>query len=66
MTTVVVGRPFRRPARIARSTAGSTDEVLFLEGGRIADRGAHPDLMARNATYAGIVSAYDQVWEPTQ
>ncbi|HEV7209936.1 MAG TPA: ABC transporter ATP-binding protein [Mycobacteriales bacterium] len=50
-TTVVVAY---RKASIALA-----DEVLFLDAGRIADRGTHPELLARNIAYRRIVSAYD-------
>jgi hypothetical protein len=33
---------------------------LFLEGGRVVDRGTHADLTARSAAYRDIVDAYDQ------
>jgi ABC-type multidrug transport system fused ATPase/permease subunit len=42
-----------------KATIGLADEVLFLEGGRIADRGTHDDLLARNPAYADLVNAYE-------
>ncbi len=42
-----------------KATIALADEVLWLDGGRIADRGSHADLLARHPGYAAIVSAYD-------
>jgi ATP-binding cassette subfamily B protein len=42
-----------------KATIGLADEVLFLEGGRIADRGTHRELLARNPAYATLVNAYE-------
>ena len=36
-------------------------EVLFLVDGAIADRGPHEELVARNADYARLVNAYEEV-----
>ena len=36
-----------------KATIALADEVLFLADGRIADRGTHDDLLARNDAYAG-------------
>jgi ABC-type multidrug transport system fused ATPase/permease subunit len=44
-----------------KATIGLADEVLFLAGGRIADRGTHADLLARNPAYARLVNAYEEV-----
>jgi ABC-type multidrug transport system fused ATPase/permease subunit len=44
-----------------KATIGLADEVLFLAGGRIADRGSHADLLARNPAYARLVNAYEEV-----
>jgi len=55
-TTVVVAY---RKASIALA-----DEVLFLDHGRIADRGEHLELLTRNAAYRRIVSAYDSAAQP--
>ena len=44
-----------------KATIGLADEVLFLDGGRIADRGSHADLLARNPAYARLVNAYEEV-----
>ncbi len=42
-----------------KATIALADEVLFLDGGRIADRGTHEDLLARNPAYARLVNAYE-------
>lgn len=42
-----------------RATIALADEVLFLAGGTVADRGGHQELLERNPGYARIVSAYD-------
>jgi ABC-type multidrug transport system fused ATPase/permease subunit len=43
-----------------KATIGLADEVVHLEGGRIADRGTHAELLARSAAYAHLVNAYEQ------
>ncbi len=42
-----------------KATIALADEVLFLDGGSIADRGTHAELVARNADYARLVNAYE-------
>ncbi len=42
-----------------KATIALADEVLFLQGGRIADRGTHAALLARNPAYARLVNAYE-------
>ena len=42
-----------------KATIGLADEVLHLEGGRIADRGTHADLLRRSPSYARLVNAYE-------
>jgi ABC-type multidrug transport system fused ATPase/permease subunit len=44
-----------------KATIGLADEVLFLADGRIADRGTHDELLARNPAYARLVNAYEEV-----
>ncbi|MGY2875243.1 ATP-binding cassette, subfamily B, bacterial [Marmoricola sp. URHA0025 HA25] len=44
-----------------KATIGLADEVLFLDDGRIADRGSHAELLARNPAYARLVNAYEEV-----
>lgn len=44
-----------------KATIGLADEVLYLVDGRIADRGPHEELAARNADYARLVNAYEEV-----
>ena len=42
-----------------KATIRMADEVLFLEHGRIVDRGRHDDLIASNPAYARLVNAYE-------
>ncbi len=49
-----------------KATIALADEVLFLADGRIADRGAHADLIARNPAYVDLVNAYDTVAVDTE
>lgn len=44
-----------------KATIALADEVLFLDDGRIADRGSHAELLARNPAYAHLVNAYEEV-----
>ena len=46
-----------------KATIALADEVLFLQGGRIADRGTHEELLARNRAYADLVNAYETSYE---
>ncbi|KAA1423449.1 ABC transporter ATP-binding protein [Mumia zhuanghuii] len=46
-----------------KATIALADEVLFLRGGRIADRGTHAELVERSPEYADIVQAYDRTRE---
>jgi ABC-type multidrug transport system fused ATPase/permease subunit len=41
------------------STIALADEVVYLDGGRIADRGTHDELLARNPAYNRLVNAYE-------
>ncbi len=43
-----------------KATIGLADEVVHLEDGRVADRGTHAELLARSASYAHLVNAYEQ------
>ncbi|MDP3892402.1 MAG: ABC transporter ATP-binding protein [Nocardioides sp.] len=42
-----------------KATIGLADEVIHLEEGRVADRGTHAELLARSASYAQLVNAYE-------
>src|SRR5690606_17762316 len=42
-----------------KATIGLADEVVHLEGGRLADRGTQRDLLARAESYARLVNAYE-------
>jgi ABC-type multidrug transport system fused ATPase/permease subunit len=42
-----------------KATIALADEVLFLDAGRIADRGTHVELLDRNPAYARLVNAYE-------
>jgi len=42
-----------------KATIGLADEVVHLEGGRIADRGTHAELLERSPAYARLVNAYE-------
>jgi ABC-type multidrug transport system fused ATPase/permease subunit len=54
------GGPTTLVVAYRKATIALADEVLFLEGGRIVDRGTHAELSARSATYRDIVDAYEQ------
>jgi len=41
-----------------RATIALADEVVFLEHGRVADRGTHEELTARSPGYQDLVTAY--------
>jgi ATP-binding cassette, subfamily B, bacterial len=43
-----------------KATIGLADEVVHLEGGRVADRGTHRELLGRSPAYARLVNAYEQ------
>jgi len=49
-----------------KATIALADEVVHLENGRILDRGTHVDLLARDASYARLVNAYEQTDETTE
>ncbi len=42
-----------------KATIALADEVVFLAGGRIVDRGTHTELLTRNPDYAELVNAYE-------
>ena len=46
-----------------RATVALADEVLFLAGGRIADRGRHEDLVQRSDGYRDLITAYARAAE---
>ncbi len=48
-----------------KATIALADEVLFLDAGRIADRGTHEELLSRNAAYARLVNAYETEGVPS-
>jgi ABC-type multidrug transport system fused ATPase/permease subunit len=43
-----------------KATIGLADEVVYVEDGRVADRGTHAELLARSPSYAHLVNAYEQ------
>ena len=47
-----------------KATIALADEVVYLADGRIADRGTHQELLARNPDYARLVNAYEVELEP--
>jgi ABC-type multidrug transport system fused ATPase/permease subunit len=52
-TTVVV-------VAYRKATIALADEVIFLRHGRVADRGTHVELSARNERYRNLVDAYER------
>ncbi|WP_113702776.1 ATP-binding cassette domain-containing protein, partial [Nonomuraea lactucae] len=42
------------------ATIALADEVVYLERGRVADRGAHDELLARCPGYRNLVTAYER------
>ena len=42
-----------------KATIALADEVVYLAGGQIIDRGTHQELLTRNAAYARLVNAYE-------
>lgn len=48
-----------------KATIALADDVVFLDEGRIAERGTHAELIARSDDYRLLVDAYDQAREVT-
>jgi ABC-type transport system involved in Fe-S cluster assembly fused permease/ATPase subunit len=42
-----------------RATIALADEVVWIERGRVVDRGTHEELIGRTPGYALLVNAYD-------
>ncbi|MCU1500218.1 MAG: transporter ATP-binding protein, partial [Acidimicrobiales bacterium] len=42
-----------------KATIALADEVVYLAGGQIIDRGTHQELLSRNPAYARLVNAYE-------
>jgi len=53
------GGPTTLVVAYRKATIALADEVLFLDAGAIADRGAHVELVQRSRAYRDIVNAYD-------
>ncbi|MHB1352198.1 MAG: ABCB family ABC transporter ATP-binding protein/permease [Thiobacillus sp.] len=47
------------------STVVEADEILVMEGGRIVERGRHPDLLAKNGVYAHMWALQQQAEDET-
>lgn len=43
-----------------RATIALADEVVYVEEGRVADRGSHEELLARSPGYRALVTAYER------
>jgi ATP-binding cassette subfamily B protein len=41
------------------------DEILVMEGGRIVERGRHPDLLAKEGVYANMWALQQQAEDET-
>lgn len=48
-----------------RSSIVLADEVIYVEDGRVIDRGSHSDLYDSLDAYRGLIDAYDEVQELT-
>ena len=46
-----------------KATIALADEVVFIDEGRVADRGTHAELIARSDDYRLLVDAYDHARE---
>jgi ABC-type multidrug transport system fused ATPase/permease subunit len=47
-----------------KATIALADEVVHLQDGRVVDRGTHAELLARSASYARLVNAYEHGEHP--
>lgn len=47
-----------------RSSIVLADEVIYVEDGRVVDRGTHRGLYAASPAYRSLIDAYDQLEEP--
>jgi ABC-type multidrug transport system fused ATPase/permease subunit len=43
-----------------KATISLADEVVYIEHGRVLDRGSHLELLARSEAYRHLVNAYDE------
>ena len=43
-----------------RATIALADEIVFVDGGLVRDRGTHEELMIRQSGYADLITAYDK------
>jgi len=43
-----------------KATIALADEVVYVEGGRVLDRGTHDDLLVRCAGYRTLITAYER------
>ncbi|WP_406287477.1 ABC transporter ATP-binding protein [Embleya sp. NBC_00896] len=43
-----------------KATIALADEVVYVEGGRVVDRGSHHDLLERSVGYRRLVNAYER------
>jgi len=43
-----------------KATISLADEVVYVEGGRVLDRGTHDELLARCAGYRELITAYER------
>jgi len=43
-----------------KATIALADEVIYVEGGRVLDRGSHHDLLERSVGYRRLVNAYER------
>jgi ATP-binding cassette subfamily B protein len=46
-----------------KATISLADEIVYLEHGRVADRGGHAELLARSTGYRNLVNAYERADE---